>query len=573
MKNIRISLAAAGLLLAFSDQAALSQNLPGVDYDQIKTPLNTLSQNDNVYQQVVGFGAFNFGTISDTVILRKGNNLIAQSHSSSGPHDRKVFIERDLGTVASIFGSNDYEIGGIHDRAVPQDWVEDTMTGYNKATQNFKFVEFKVANDNWVVEASQSRTLANACSNIDASRLEMIGTGDYDVGVFRNDILLLDPITEVLVRVPGPVGAVGCTQLPSGSTQNKDFFSTVPDLSGDGVDDVLVGTVSPSASDGSTYDVDVLFLNETFTYSGVTSGSFANTEGRPSVGKEVSVAVNRNGRVIFSRLLGNGSDQFMAYIGRDLGPEGDQDPSTDALVFKEQFEYPAGLPTPAGSSDPAVTGDIDTPEFRITDDWVGGFTGYIDFVYRGSTTTDGDWTLTFDTTFEILELWDGVVTSVDNGDGTYSHTVDNGPFNGTVDPGDTISIGFNANDTPTSQLPLVSVPISNVTTSVVEDWGTGFTGNLSFTYSGSLPVNSWQLEFDTDDFVVFESWDSVYVGQSGSTFTFGNETFNNLVNPTETITIGFNADGDPAGTISNVELAGTIDNPVEQAPSNYNFVH
>ena len=126
----------------------------------------------------------------------------------------------------------------------------------------------------------------------------------------------------------------------------------------------------------------------------------------------------------------------------------------------EDHIYPASetvCPEPDGTSGGGSSNNgvvrITAPVFDTTSDWQGGFTGTLTFEYIDPVTTT-DWDLTFNAQFEITEMWDGLYTTTNNGDGTYTYVVSNETWNGALSDGDTVTITFNANDVSASVLPV-----------------------------------------------------------------------------------------------------------------------
>jgi hypothetical protein len=77
--------------------------------------------------------------------------------------------------------------------------------------------------------------------------------------------------------------------------------------------------------------------------------------------------------------------------------------------------------------------------FADVDDWGTGFTGYITLTNTGDTAING-WTLEFDFTGNITDIWDAqIVSHVGN-----HYVIQNADWDATIAPGQSISFGFNA---------------------------------------------------------------------------------------------------------------------------------
>lgn len=74
------------------------------------------------------------------------------------------------------------------------------------------------------------------------------------------------------------------------------------------------------------------------------------------------------------------------------------------------------------------------------------------------------------------------------------------------------------------------------------DWGTGFTGNISIKNTGSSQINGWTLTWTwSGNQQITIAWNSNYT-QSGQNVTLTNAAWNGTINPGNTLTgIGFNA--------------------------------
>jgi hypothetical protein len=99
--------------------------------------------------------------------------------------------------------------------------------------------------------------------------------------------------------------------------------------------------------------------------------------------------------------------------------------------------------------------------FADTDDWGTGFTGDINLNNTGNTTING-WTLEFDFTGNITDIWNAqIVSHVGN-----HYVIQNADWNATIAPGQNIDFGFNADwgadGTAPSNYLLNGSPISQI---------------------------------------------------------------------------------------------------------------
>ena len=62
----------------------------------------------------------------------------------------------------------------------------------------------------------------------------------------------------------------------------------------------------------------------------------------------------------------------------------------------------------------------------------------------------------------------------------------------------------------------------------MNDWGSGFTGNLTITNTGSAPINGWTLSFD---FVgsISSIWNASITSQVGNQYVIQNASYNAVI--------------------------------------------
>lgn len=105
----------------------------------------------------------------------------------------------------------------------------------------------------------------------------------------------------------------------------------------------------------------------------------------------------------------------------------DPDPATPS---------PTATPTPTT----APPGSGVTVTLTKTNDWGSGYTAEL-VITNGQPATVSSWLLEFDLTDSITNLWNGSVSSPSAG----RYHVQNAHWNGTIPPGGSVSVGFNAN--------------------------------------------------------------------------------------------------------------------------------
>ena len=111
---------------------------------------------------------------------------------------------------------------------------------------------------------------------------------------------------------------------------------------------------------------------------------------------------------------------------------------------------PGGNP---GGSAPLV-GDVD---FSVRSEWDTGFTGKIEITNNG-TQAINSWTLEFDASFEVKEIWGAQIGSQE-GD---RYFLNNADWNGFLAPGETVELGFNGSNSDNIKLVLNHVELNDV---------------------------------------------------------------------------------------------------------------
>ncbi len=236
-------------------------------------------------------------------------------------------------------------------------------------------------------------------------------------------------------------------------------------------------------------------------------------------------------------------------------------------VFKESSEDK----TPEEKPDEGKEEDTETEDkhegtmegtFKVNSHWNTGFSGEITL----KNTTDEvihNWVVAFDLPYDIVNIWNGVIDSYE--DGVY--TVKNSGYNWDIQPGESVTFGFNANaETETITEPtyytLIEKPAKvveedyEIVYKVNSDWGTAFNGQLEISNVSSGEIFDWILEFDSEhNFNQF--WDAEIVSHEGNHYVIKNKGYNVTIGAGQTLTLGFEAS------------RGSEDS--SQEPTNYNL--
>lgn len=214
---------------------------------------------------------------------------------------------------------------------------------------------------------------------------------------------------------------------------------------------------------------------------------------------------------------------------------------------------------------PVNTGVLQN-NFEVSQDWGHGLVGFIHLENKGTQVLD-DWVFTFETTFEIVNLWGGEIIGRDDN----RYTVRAKGWNSRLDPGEKTKFGFvgrhstaDVHQVTVVSEPQFSVPTTEATVTageqnlsgieslefaIAKDWWNGFTANLSFTYSGAQPLEAWKLKFESQ-FEIVDLWHgeivSHYVENGIHIYTISNASWNGTLLAGDSLTIGFNGKGSSA---------------------------
>jgi hypothetical protein len=203
-----------------------------------------------------------------------------------------------------------------------------------------------------------------------------------------------------------------------------------------------------------------------------------------------------------------------------------------------------------------------TASFADVDDWGNGFTGYITLTNQGSTDIHG-WTLEFDFTGNITAIWDAQIVSHAG-----SHYVlQNVSWDPDLLAGQSLDFGFNADWADPRIAPIHFVlngaPISGIGPNVsasfadVNDWGSGFTGNITLTNHSGNDIDGWTLEFDFTGNIT-DIWDGWVVSHVGNHYVIQSVDWSRSIPDGQSLTFGFNADwADPHAGPTNFVLNGS----------------
>ncbi|HEY7326286.1 MAG TPA: cellulase family glycosylhydrolase [Gemmataceae bacterium] len=102
---------------------------------------------------------------------------------------------------------------------------------------------------------------------------------------------------------------------------------------------------------------------------------------------------------------------------------------------------------------------------------------------------------------------------------------------------------------------------SSISFSVVNDWGSGFQGQITITDNTPAPINNWSLQFNFNH-TITDLWNGSIVSHSGSQYVVGNAGYDANIAPGQSVTIGFIASpGNVTDKPTNLVLNYTGSNP------------
>ena len=103
--------------------------------------------------------------------------------------------------------------------------------------------------------------------------------------------------------------------------------------------------------------------------------------------------------------------------------------------------------------------------------------------------------------------------------------------------------------------------------SQIEDWGSGFQGQVSMTNNGDSNLVNWDLEFDLPT-GISSIWDAEIVASNNGSYTVQNMPYNREIAAGETVTFGFIGDGS-GSTPQNFDIDGSEFNSPSSSSSIY----
>lgn len=208
--------------------------------------------------------------------------------------------------------------------------------------------------------------------------------------------------------------------------------------------------------------------------------------------------------------------------------------------------------TASGSALTVMSSDIDV-EFNVTGQWSDGFTGEIT-VKNISDTLIEDWQIEMTFPHEIETLWNAKIESYEDGVYNIKNAGDNNNIN--IPVGGSITFGFKAKHdgeiTEPSEIYLATTKrkaekeLYTTDFQFLNDWGSGFTAQITITNNTSDDIEGWHLLFDFDKEMT-SIWNAVIESYEDGRYTISNAEYNSVIPANGSVTFGF------IGTPGNVE--------------------
>ena len=249
------------------------------------------------------------------------------------------------------------------------------------------------------------------------------------------------------------------------------------------------------------------------------------------------------------------------------------------------------------------------PAYEITQDWGSGFEAGIE-LQNLDTETFNDWVVSFDYAADITSIWDAAIVARD-GD---RYTIEHAGWNATLEAGRSVAFGFigsGSSAAPTNFLingeplegqpadlptdPVISDPVApepeapatptddaptdpvasdpvavgelSASLSVVSDWGSGFTGDVTVRNDSSSALEGWNVSFDFAG-EISSLWNGEIVSRSGSTYTVRGVSWNEGIAAGGSVSFGFSGTpGGEAAVLENIIVSGVNNGPVPIEPT------
>ncbi len=261
----------------------------------------------------------------------------------------------------------------------------------------------------------------------------------------------------------------------------------------------------------------------------------------------------------------HGDDHGDDHGGHDENPgdpEPDPDPDPEPDPEPDDDSPPDPIDTPPEDPDQdAPSSGVAFVDYAVSDNWGSGFVADVTLT-AGDQALD-DWVLTFDATFDIINLWNAEILERD-GD---QYVIGAAPWNADLDSGESLTWGFQAvpgsegtaadnwavdgvvldSDAPNEPNDDVPAPEEDPAAIVLEfessaSWGSGFNGNVSLQNTGNVAQSGWEVLL-TLPHEIDSLWNAEIVGRDGDVWHIRQTDWNGEIAPEQSVSFGFTASG------------------------------
>ncbi len=214
----------------------------------------------------------------------------------------------------------------------------------------------------------------------------------------------------------------------------------------------------------------------------------------------------------------------------------------------------------------AVTGtthyDLDgySIDYTVTNEWIG----HQNVSVKLTNTSDEpilNWALGYDAHGDIENIWNGNVSSKDD----TGYIIKNAGYNYEIAPGSSVSYGYTLSGFDLSvpdSFEVLSKRLDKtdgyvVNFNKVNDWGTGFQGEIVVLNTSSEPLEAWTVGFDSS-FEINSLWGGRIISHEDSHYEIAAESWTNPIAPDSQVTIGFIGASNGDASISNRSLSTVV---------------
>lgn len=180
-----------------------------------------------------------------------------------------------------------------------------------------------------------------------------------------------------------------------------------------------------------------------------------------------------------------------------------------------------------------------TVTYSVTNNWSSNYQGSVK-IFNNSDKIIHDWSLAYVNDLETTQIWNAnaeVYNSI--------KFVRNAGYNQDILPNESVEFGFigtSDNMKIPEKFQLISAPSYvdpsdfSASFTVLNNRGTGYTAALTLTNETNRIIEDWFIDFEWDS-QVDTVWNAVLLEQNGSHFVMGNSSYNQNIEPGQSVTI------------------------------------